>query len=161
MDALCPPLPPDLIVFDFDGVFTDNTVFVDQNGIESVRCSRADGLGLDMMRQKGVPMCILSTEKNPVVAARAAKLQMQVFHGCGNKKVFLADHMQRNGIDPDRVIYIGDDVNDYEAMLLVAFRVCPANAHPNIKKIAHLVLNREGGNGAVREMCDYFLSLQW
>ena len=155
------PTPPDLIVFDFDGVFTDNTVYVDENGVESVRCSRADGLGLSMLRKRNVNMCILSTEKNPVVTARAHKLGITAFQGCEDKKKFLATYLLDKGLNPERVIYMGDDINDYEAMLIAGFRVCPNNAHMEIKKIVDIVLSKVGGHGAVRELCDLLMLRDW
>jgi D-sedoheptulose 7-phosphate isomerase len=149
------PDPIGLIVFDFDGVFTDNKVYTAQDGTELVACDRADGLGLDRLRDLAVPMMILSTETNPVVAARARKLKLPVEQSCGDKAAWLKDHLAAKGIDPATVIYMGNDLNDLAAMGLVGFTVAPADAHPEIRKIASLVLTREGGRGAVRELSDF------
>jgi D-sedoheptulose 7-phosphate isomerase len=149
------PDPIGLIVFDFDGVFTDNKVYTAQDGTELVACDRADGLGLDSLRALGVPMMILSTETNPVVAARARKLKLPVEQSCGDKAAWLADHLATKGIDPATVIYVGNDLNDLAAMGLVGYTVAPADAHPDIRNIASLVLTREGGRGAVRELSDF------
>ncbi len=145
---------PELIVFDFDGVFTDNAVYVDENGVESVRCHRGDGLGIDMLRKSGYLMLILSTETNPVVAARGRKLQIPVVQGCSNKREYLEEYIKAGNIDSSRIIYIGDDVNDLDAMKIAGLKVCPANAHPTIKEIADIVLFASGGHGAVREFCE-------
>ena len=147
-----------LVVFDFDGVLTDNKVYTAQDGTEMVACDRGDSLGLDHLRAAGVPMMILSTEANPVVAARAAKLKLPVAQACGDKAAWLARHFADNGVDPAAVVYVGNDLNDREAMALVGFTVAPADAHPDIKKIASLVLTRAGGQGAVREFADHLLS---
>ena len=149
-------LPPtvELLVFDFDGVFTDNLVRVDQHGHEAVFCSRADSLGIDMLRAAHVPMLILSTETNPVVTARANKLRILVEQGCGNKAAFLAAYMQSEGIEPKNVIYMGNDVNDLAAMRLVGCIAAPGDAHPAVLKIAHVVTAALGGRGAVRELCE-------
>lgn len=149
---------PSLIVFDFDGVFTDNTVYIDEDGKESVRCSKADSLGIAMLREQGVSMCILSTETNPVVSIRGKKLSIPVFQGCGNKAAFLSAYLNEHDISFERVVYMGNDVNDLDAMSLVGVTVCPADAHPAIKAIASIVLSSNGGKGAVRELCDMLLS---
>ena len=148
------PRRVELLVFDFDGVFTDNLVRVDQHGNEAVFCSRGDSLGIDMLRAAHVPMLILSTETNPVVSARASKLRIPVEQGCGNKAAFLAAYMQQQGIDPGNVIYMGNDLNDLAAMRLVGCVAAPADAHPAVLKIAHVVTAAPGGRGAVREVCE-------
>jgi YrbI family 3-deoxy-D-manno-octulosonate 8-phosphate phosphatase len=151
------PIPPELVVFDFDGVFTDNKVYTDQNGGEFVKCDRRDGLGIDMLRAKGIPALILSTEANTVVAARGRKLKLEVVQDCGNKAAYLSQRMSTLSVDPSRVIYVGNDVNDLKAMQLVGFPVAPADAHPAVKQMAALVLTTRGGEGAVRELCDLII----
>jgi N-acylneuraminate cytidylyltransferase len=146
-----------LLVFDFDGVFTDNHVYVDEQGVEMVRCSRADGLGVARLREKKLPMLILSTEENPVVSARAAKMEVEVVQGCKDKAAFLQRHAVDKAIDLNAVLYVGNDINDLSAMRVAGFPVCPADAHPEIKRIARLVLSNAGGRGAVRELCDLLL----
>ena len=148
----------ELIIFDFDGVFTNNKVYVDQNGIESVVCDRGDGLGVQMMRERGVPMLVLSTETNPVVESRAKKLSLPVEYGCGNKKIFLTDYFKSQGITPQNTIYIGNDLNDLEAMQIVGFSVAPCDAHNVILNQVNLVLECSGGNGAVREFAELLIN---
>jgi YrbI family 3-deoxy-D-manno-octulosonate 8-phosphate phosphatase len=144
----------DLIVFDFDGVMTDNTVYVFEDGREAVRCNRADGLGCDILRAAGAAMMILSTEKNPVVARRAAKLSLEVDHGIGDKGARLAAILAERKIDSGRVIYVGNDLNDLGAMELVGWPMAPNDAHPRILEIARLVIDRPGGGGVVRDLAD-------
>jgi len=148
------PRPIDLLVFDFDGVMTDNTASVDEQGNETVRIDRADGLGIDQMHAVGMPMLILSTERNPVVTARAQKLQIDVEHGIADKAKRLAEIIAERDLDPDRVIYLGNDVNDLGCFALVGFPVAVADAHPQVRSAANHVLSKNGGNGAVRELCD-------
>jgi len=148
------PDPIDLVVFDFDGVMTDNTAIVDERGREAVRVNRADGLGIDRLRALGVPMLILSTERNPIVTARAAKLQIEVEHGIAEKGTRLADIVDARGIDAARVIYLGNDVNDLACFRLVGWPVAVADAHPKVRAAARHVLAKPGGGGAVRELCD-------
>lgn len=151
------PWPITLLIFDFDGVFTDNHVYVDEQGREMVRCSRADGLGIALLRGKKIPMLILSTEENPVVSARAAKMKLEAVQGCQDKAAFLQRHAAAHALDLGAVLYVGNDVNDLPAMRLVGFPICPADAHPEVKETARLVLSRPGGSGAVRELCDLLL----
>jgi len=142
------------VFFDFDGVFTDNSVYVDQNGIESVRCNRSDGLGINILRKnKDIKLYILSTEENPVVAARAAKLQIPCFKGCKDKAFFLKEYFDSHKLDPKQVAFVGNDLNDLEAMKMCGCAVCPSDAHPEIVDHAGIVLSKKGGDGAVREFC--------
>jgi len=151
------PRPVELVVFDFDGVFTDNKVHVDETGRETVVCDRRDGLGIDHLRERGIPMLILSKERNSVVAARGRKLKIEVAAGCDDKATYLEKRLGREGIDPARVVYVGNDVNDLEAMGVVGFSAAPADSHPKVLKRADLVLSSRGGDGAVRELCDLIL----
>ncbi len=147
-----------LIVFAFDGVFTDNKVYTAQNGDESVMCDRRDGLGIDMLREAGVEMFILSKERNPVVAARAKKLNLAIKSGCNDKVTFLNAYFKERDINPDNVIYMGNDLNDLEAMKCVGFSVAPADSHPEILKIADLVTPEPGGHGAIRNLAELVLN---
>jgi N-acylneuraminate cytidylyltransferase len=148
----------DLIVFDFDGVMTDNTVVVSQDGSESVTCSRADGLGIDLLRATGVPIIVLSTERNAVVAARAKKLGLPCHHGIGDKSSFLADYIASNKYRSERVMYVGNDVNDAGCLAQVGIPVVVADAHPDAARLARIKLVNPGGRGAVRELADLVLS---
>lgn len=148
-----------LIVFDFDGVFTDNKVYVSQDGCETVCCSRADSLGLSLLKKaKGPECCILSTEENPVVAARAKKLAITCFQGCKDKKIFLQNMIKEKALHADNVLYMGNDLNDLEVMKIAGVCAAPADAHEIIKNHCEIVLNSTGGNGAIRELCDMFLA---
>ncbi len=158
--AAVSPSPPEtieLVVFDFDGVFTDNKVYTAQDGTETVMCDRRDGLGIEMLRDAGIAMFILSKETNPVVAARAGKLKMDVHGGCDDKGVFLKRYFAEHRINPDNVIYMGNDLNDSGAMRLVGFSVAPADGHPDIRRTASLVLSENGGDGAVRALSEFIL----
>lgn len=148
------PSPVELLVFDFDGVFTDNRVLTDQNGVEAVFCHRGDGLGIDMLRAAGQRMLILSTERNPVVAARAAKLRIPVAQACQDKAAFLQNYLREEGISPAHTVFMGNDVNDLPAMSVAGFAVAPADAHPDVLAVAHWVTRARGGQGAVRELCE-------
>lgn len=146
-----------LVVFDFDGVMTDNTVTVSENGEESVRCHRGDGLGIDLLRDAGIAMIILSTEKNSTVAARAEKLRLDHHQGIGDKGAFLKRYLDERGIAPEDVVYLGNDVNDKSCFEFVGCPVAVADSHPEIVQTARIVLSKKGGEGAVRELSDLLL----
>ncbi|MDM7832440.1 acylneuraminate cytidylyltransferase [Cellulomonas edaphi] len=147
-------LDVDALVTDFDGVHTDDHAWVDAAGVESVRVHRGDGMGVDLLRRAEVPLLILSTERNPVVRARADKLGVDVLHGIADKVSALDEWIAVNRLDPGRVAYVGNDINDLGAMARVGWPVAVADAHPRVRAAARLVLDRRGGDGAVREVCD-------
>lgn len=147
----------DLIVYDFDGVMTDNRVIVLQDGTEAVIVNRADGLAVDSFRDLGIPQLILSTETNSVVKARAAKLRIEVIASCKDKRHALKSYCTENHYDLNKVMYIGNDLNDLEVMKIVGFPVAPADAHPKIKKIAKLITEAKGGEGVVKDLFDYLI----
>ena len=144
----------DLIVYDFDGVMTDNRVIVWQDGTEAVVANRADGLGVNRLSALGIPQLILSTEANPVVEARAAKLGLEVIGSCKDKKITLQNYCEGKNYDLNRVVYLGNDVNDLEAMQMVGFPIAPADAHPEVKAVAKLVTTARGGEGVIKELAE-------
>jgi 3-deoxy-D-manno-octulosonate 8-phosphate phosphatase (KDO 8-P phosphatase) len=148
-------------IFDFDGVLTDNLVYTDQNGIESVACSRADGLAFDVLRILKKKSYILSTEKNQVVEVRANKLKIPIIQGINNKVNVLKELKKEEGIDFNSVLYIGNDLNDFEAMQLCGISVCPGDSHPKIKEISDIVLTTNGGKGVVRELLEDVIGLNF
>lgn len=141
-------------VFDFDGVFTDNRVWVNQRGEEQVAVSRSDGLGLRRLDAAGVSYLIVSSERNPIVAARAAKLGADCVHGAADKLLVVRDRSDGLGVALKNVAYVGNDINDSECLRAVGLPVVPADAWPEVVPIARWVLSRRGGDGCVREFCD-------
>ncbi|WP_020017708.1 acylneuraminate cytidylyltransferase [Promicromonospora sukumoe] len=158
VDASPEPLDVDALVTDFDGVHTDDHAYVDQDGTEQVRVSRGDGMGISRLRRTGIPVLILSTETNKVVASRASKLRVEVLHGVEDKATALRGWLTDHGLDPARVAYVGNDVNDLPAMAVVGWPIAVADARPEVKAQARIVLSRDGGDGAVREVCDRILA---
>ena len=151
----------DALVFDFDGVLTNNLVHITQAGKESVACSRADGLAFDVLRKLEKPTFILSTEKNPVVTMRAKKLKITAIQGVSDKVLAIKSLAKHNRYNVDNILYIGNDLNDYLAMQLCGFTACPADSHSKIKKISDVVLKTNGGNGVVRELLEDVLGLDF
>jgi len=143
-----------LIVYDFDGVMTDNRVFVDETGRETVAANRSDGLGIGMIKKLGIEQWILSTEKNPVVSARAAKIKIEATHNVADKGSAIIELAASKGVSLAEVLYMGNDTNDADAMGLCGFKVAPADAHPSILALADYVTEAPGGFGAVRELAD-------
>ena len=144
----------DAIVFDFDGVLTDNRVLVFADGTEAVFCNRADGLAFDFLRDTGFPAYIVSTETNPVVRARGAKLQIPVIDSVADKAVAIQDLCDADGLDPARLMFVGNDINDLPAMAVVGHPVAVADAHPRVIAAAAHVLTRKGGDGIAREIIE-------
>jgi N-acylneuraminate cytidylyltransferase len=153
------PLPDqiDMVVLDFDGVMTDNRVWVDADGRELVAAHRGDGLGIARLKELGIEIVVLSRETDPVVAARCNKLGLPFVQGLTNKVEVLQQMMVERGIDPANTLYLGNDVNDLPCFPVVAYAVAVADAHPEVIVRADLVLDRPGGHGAVRELCDLLI----
>ena len=148
------PLRVDAIFTDFDGVLSDNKVYVDDAGRESVACNRADGLAFDALRKLGIPIRILSTEKNPVVAARAGKLKVPAIQGVADKLDTLLTICRDEGLELERVMYVGNDLNDLLPMMRCGIRVCPADSHPRVLALANFPLATRGGEGVMREVVE-------
>ena len=152
------PTYPKLLVMDFDGVFTDDTVITDQDGRESVICSRSDGFGLDMLRQHGkVHALILSREENPVVSARARKLGLEVYQGVQDKAQAIQQLIKKHNLTQAEVVYIGNGLNDLPVVPYVGYFACPQDAHSEVIRRADLVLSKPGGRGAIRELIEIIL----
>jgi YrbI family 3-deoxy-D-manno-octulosonate 8-phosphate phosphatase len=145
-----------LVAFDFDGVFTDNAVYVFQDGSEAVRCCRGDGIGLEKLRALGVDVAIISTETNPVVSARARKLGIPCVQNCKDKRAALEDMARQKGIALAEVAFVGNDINDLPCLTAVALPVVVQDAHPDVIPYGRYRTTSPGGQGAVRELCDLF-----
>lgn len=148
------PFHLDGLVFDFDGVMTDNAVYISENGHESVRCDRSDGYGIEMLRKAQIPMLILSKERNPVVSARAVKLQIPVSQAKDDKLQVLKSWAVDNSLSLEKIVYVGNDINDLECMEQVGCAVAVADSHSVVIQAADIVLTRAGGHGAIRELAE-------
>ena len=149
----------EVFIFDFDGVLTNNLVHLDSKGNEWVSCSRADGLAFDALRKLKKTVYILSSEKNQVVTARANKLQISVIQGVKDKSKSIKELADRENFNLDKVLYLGNDLNDYYAMKLCGFTACPSDSHSKIASVSDIVLRTAGGNGVVRELLEDALGL--
>jgi 3-deoxy-D-manno-octulosonate 8-phosphate phosphatase (KDO 8-P phosphatase) len=143
-----------LVAFDFDGVFTDNAVYVSQDGTETVRCVRSDGLGLQALAALGVATIIISTETNPVVTARSRKLSVRCEQGCDDKRAVLERVAAELAVPLHDTAFVGNDLNDLECLKAVGLPIVVADAHEDVVSHASLRTSTPGGYGAVREVCD-------
>ncbi|WP_328537074.1 acylneuraminate cytidylyltransferase [Streptomyces sp. NBC_00344] len=148
----------DAVVLDFDGTQTDDRVLIDAEGREFVAVHRGDGLGIAALRDTtDLRLLILSTEQNPVVAARARKLRIPVLHGIDRKDLALKQWCEEQGVAPERVLYVGNDVNDLPCFGLVGWPVAVAQAHDVVRGAARAVTTTPGGDGAIREIAAWLL----
>ena len=141
-------------IFDFDGVFTDNRVWVNERGEELLAFSRSDGLGLRRLDQVGVQYLIVSMEQNPIVGARAQKLGIDCVQGVDDKLAVVREHAGAAGVSLDETAFVGNDINDADSLRAVGLPVVPADAWSEVVPLAKWVLSRPGGSGCVREFCD-------
>ncbi len=153
------PMPAkiELLVMDFDGVLTDNRVWVNQDGVEAVAAYRSDSYGLGLLRKTGVETMVISKEVNPVVATRCNKMKVPYLQGIDDKETALQKVLAEKGIDAANVVFVGNDVNDLPGFRVAGWSVAVADALPEVVREADYVLSKPGGRGAVRELCDLIL----
>ena len=147
-----------LVAFDFDGVFTDNAVYVSQDGTEAVRCVRSDGLGLQALTSLGVDTIIISTETNPVVGARSRKLAVRCIQGCDDKRTALERVAAELAVTLQETAFVGNDINDVDCLRAVGLPIVVADAHDDVVPHAVYRTKAPGGHGAVREVCDLIVA---
>lgn len=152
------PEPLQAVVFDFDGVLTDDAVYVDESGREQVRASRRDGLGIELLRRAGIPCLVLSKERNPVVSRRCEKLRIECLQGIDDKLPALERWLSERGAELKNTVYVGNDINDIPCLCAVGLAIAVADADPRAQQVAHWVTTKPGGYGAVREICELLLA---
>jgi YrbI family 3-deoxy-D-manno-octulosonate 8-phosphate phosphatase len=148
------------IVFDFDGVMTNNKVFVTETETEVVRCDRGDGMGINQLKKQGYQLAVMSTETNPVVSARCNKLGIECYQSLGNSKFdTLKEWCTKKQIELQDVVFVGNDINDIDCLKNSGCSVVPADAHESVLPFVKIILNNKGGEGAIRELCDMIINL--
>ena len=147
------------IFSDFDGVFTDNSVFIDQNGFEYVRCNRSDGIGISKVKFNEIYFCIISSEIVPIAKHRANKLSVDCFTGVEDKGKLIKSIQNNLKIKKSESVFIGNDINDLSAFKNVGLKIAVNDSYPEIISASNYLLKSKGGYGAVREACEYVLSL--
>ena len=143
-----------VVILDFDGVLTDNYVYINQEGIETVRCYRSDGIGISNLKKLGVKFFIVSTESNIVVKERANKLKIDCYYNVGNKDKVIREISAKTKINLNNILFIGNDINDIPALKIVGFPCAVNDCFFEIEKYVIFKTNKFGGSGAVRELCD-------
>jgi len=153
------PKKIELIICDFDGVLTDNRVWTDQDGKEMIAAYRSDSLRIKELHELGIEVTILSSELNPVVAARAKKMGVDAVHGVGihDKGRALREVLEQKNVKAENVIYIGNDLNDLPCFEMAGWSVAVTDAYPEVIRAADYVLTKAGGHGALRELCDLIM----
>lgn len=147
------------LVLDVDGVFTDGKVTISKDGEFSKTFDMRDGMGLEILRQHGVNVIVMTSENSKVVAQRMKKLKLEdTFLGIKDKYSCLENICKKRNISPQEIAYIGDDVNDMSNMLRTGWSFCPANATKPIKYHADMVLNANSANGAIREATEFIIN---
>ncbi len=152
-------LQPKLLIFDFDGVLTDNKVYVGEDGKEMVGCWRTYGLALEAISKVGIPSFIVSRETNAVVKARATKLHIPVLQAVLNKREAVLSVAADRHVSAAQILFVGNDLNDLDAMSACGMSACPSDSHPRILKAATVVLETKGGAGVVREVAEKLLGI--
>lgn len=146
-----------LLACDFDGVMTDNTVIADENGKEYVVCNRADGMGIELLKNKGIEVIVISKESNKVVKARCGKLKIPCIQGINDKLPILKKELAKRSLSQEEVCFVGNDINDIECIKYAGIGIAVMDSYPEVKKAANIVTKKKGGEGAVREVADMVL----
>ena len=149
----------DAIFVDFDGVLTDNSVITSSLGKEYVVCSRSDGIAANYLRKIKKPIFIVSSEKNNVVKFRAKKMKVRCFQGISDKKEFVTKFCKKKSFDLSRILFVGNDINDFQVMKISGLSACPADSHKKIQDISGIVLKNNGGNGILRELLEEIFNI--
>lgn len=143
-----------IIISDFDGVFTDNCVYTDQFGTESIRCNKYDSVGISLLTEVDVEFIVVSSESNPTVQKRCEKLKLKCYTGVQDKGDILSKILTDRDLSPSEVLYIGNDTNDLSALKFVGLKVCVKDSHPDFIASCDFITKNKGGDGCIREICD-------
>lgn len=146
-----------MLFLDFDGVLTDNFVYISENGLENVKCYRSDGIGISNLVKLGIGVCIVSTEKNDVVLKRAEKLKIPAFNAVNDKSKIVIEYCSNLNIDLKDVAFLGNDINDIDVLKIVGHPFGVSDSYPELDDVIIYKTVRRGGEGAVRELCDKIL----
>jgi 3-deoxy-D-manno-octulosonate 8-phosphate phosphatase (KDO 8-P phosphatase) len=150
-----------LAVFDVDGVMTSGALFLGDDGQEYKAFNSLDGHGLKMLRTSGVQLAIITGRRSNVVEHRSRNLGIaHVFQGVEDKLEAYRRLLELTGVEPEAVAYMGDDVIDLPVMIRAGLAATVPAAPDDVKRHAHWVSTREGGAGAVRELCEFILRAQ-
>ena len=143
------------MVIDVDGTLTDGGIYYDNNGNEFKKFNTKDAAGIFALQKMNIKVIVITGRECNATMRRLEELKIDhVFQNIKDKKTFLANFMNDNGISKEKIGYIGDDLNDYASMQLVNFIGCPNDACSEIKKISNCISDKNGGFGAVRDIIE-------
>ena len=150
-----------LMAFDVDGVLSDGSLFYTDEGIEIKAFNSLDGLGLNLLRKAGITIAVITGRKTRNVEARMQHLGIDLlFQGAKNKLETMQELLGKLGLKPEEAGFMGDDIIDLQVMAACGFSAAPADAHDLAKRYARLIAGKNGGRGAVREVCEFILGAQ-
>jgi len=149
-----------IIFFDFDGVFTNNTVIVSEEGKESVICYRGDGIGINQLKKYQYDICVISSEVNPLVKKRCEKLNIESYNAVKDKGLIIKKVLESKSLKKENAAFIGNDINDIPAYKSVFLKIAVNDRNHAIDKYVSFLTTLSGGKGAVREVCDKIVSLK-
>lgn len=150
-----------LFATDVDGVLTDAGMYYSESGDEWKKFNTRDGMGIKLLQRAGLITAIVTQERTRLVARRAEKLAIPELHqGVMDKLSVIRDMAERYGISLRHIAYVGDDVNDLEALKAVGFSATPADGLPQVRKVVDYICRLKGGEGAVRELVEMILLAQ-
>ena len=150
-----------MVIMDVDGVLTDGGMYYSERGEALKKFNTKDGQGIRLLHEAGIRTALVTGETTAIVTHRAAKLEIEdVYQGAVDKLPIVKALLEKHGIRPEEACYVGDDAGDLEAMKFVGVAVAVADAVSGVKRIAHCVARRRGGEGAVREVCELILSVR-
>lgn len=150
-----------LVIFDVDGVMTDGSLYLADDGQEYKAFNSLDGHGMKMLKRSGVELAIITGRTSQVVELRAINLGVtHLYQGAEDKLATLLELQGKTGLDPDQCAYMGDDLVDLPAMRRCGLAICVPAAPSLVKQHAHYVTQLPGGRGAVREVCELIMQAQ-
>jgi 3-deoxy-D-manno-octulosonate 8-phosphate phosphatase (KDO 8-P phosphatase) len=150
-----------LVIFDVDGVLTDGSLFIGDDGQEYKAFNSKDGHGMRMLQDSGVDIAIITGRISNVVEHRVKELGIKyVYQGKRQKLPAYEELLQSVNLDHDQIAYVGDDVVDLPVMSKVGLAICVQDAHPYVKRHSHWITDRAGGRGAARDVCELILEAQ-
>lgn len=144
----------EIIISDFDGVFTDNCVYTDQFGTESIRCNKYDSVGIDQLSAVDVDFIVVSSESNSSVRRRCDKLKLKCYADVRDKGEKLSQILSHRNLSPSQVLYVGNDINDLSALKFAGLKVGVKDSHPDFIAACDFITEHQGGDGCIREICD-------
>ncbi len=149
-----------LVVTDVDGVLTDGGLYYDESGMVFKKFNVKDGMGVRLLRERGIETAIISTDTSPIILARAKRLEIKhCYIGEWDKASKILDICKFLNITPEQVLFVGDDVNDIKALKFAGIGAAPADAVKEVKNLVDYVCLRKGGEGVLREIAEMLLSV--